>query len=227
VSGQKTNAHPVGGPRSAWHRQVVSEAVEHLCISAFIAHQDESSHDISNANAIAELISLCNHENLHTVLQDHTIHEHLSAYLGFQKRVQGGELGKTAQFWISFLVHARRVFMLIYAVKTNNMKLYHKCMADMADLFSSFGGINYSRYLSWFDVFLTNIEASHPGAAQLLEKGAMSVARSLVPGNRCAVDKTTEETFMKFAKSGCSAGGAGLTGILENYGGYQRWIRTV
>ena len=31
---------------------------------------------------------------------------------------------------------------------------------------------------------------------------------------------------MKFAKSRCGAGGAGLTGILENYGAYQRWIRT-
>ena len=127
---------------------------------------------------------------------------------------------------MSFLDHARRVFMLLYAVKTNNFNLYHKCMGDMADLFFAFGGMNYSRYLAWFDVFLANIEVSHPGATQLLEKGAISVARSKIPGNLCAVDKTMEETFMKFAKSRCGAGGAGLTGILENYGAYQRWIRT-
>ena len=81
-------------------------------------------------------------------------------------------------------------------------------------------------WITWFDVFLSNIEVIHPGATQLLENGAISLARSQIPGNRCAVDKTMEETFMRFAKSSCGAGGAGLTGILENYGAYQRCIRT-
>ena len=73
---------------------------------------------------------------------------------------------------------------------------------------------------------MLSIEESHPGASELLRKGAISVARSLIPGNLCAVDKTMEETFMKFAKSRGGAGGAGLSGILNNYGAYQRWIRT-
>ena len=56
------------------------------------------------------------------------------------------------------------------------------------------------RYLIWLDVFLTNIETSHPGAEELLKKGGIAVARSL-----SAVDKTMEETFMRFATSvgGC------------------------
>lgn len=96
----------------------------------------------------------------------------------------------------------------------------------MANLFFAFGGQNYARYLTWFDLFLTNIEKSHPGAKELLKKGAISVARSLIPGNLCAVDKTMEETFMKFAKSRGGAGGSGLTGLLQNVEAYQRWIRT-
>ena len=66
-------------------------------------------------------------------------------------------------------------------------------MADMSYLFFSFGGQNYSHFLAWFDVYLTNIEVSHPGDTQLLEKGSISVARSLIPGNLCATDKTMEE----------------------------------
>jgi len=50
-------------------------------------------------------------------------------------------------------------------------------------------------------VFLTNIDLSHPGAKQLLQNGGIAVARSLIPASLCAVDKTMEETFMKFAKS--------------------------
>lgn len=57
------------------------------------------------------------------------------------------------------------------------------------------------RYLVWFDLFLNNIDKSHPGAKELLQKGGIAVARSLIPGALSAVDKTMEETFMKFAKS--------------------------
>lgn len=53
----------------------------------------------------------------------------------------------------------------------------------------------------WFDLFLTNINKTHPGANALLKSGAIAVARSYIPGSLCAVDKTMEETFMRFAKS--------------------------
>ena len=57
------------------------------------------------------------------------------------------------------------------------------------------------RYLVWMEIFLTNLEKTHPGAKELLSKGGIAVARSLVPGALSAVDKTMEETFMRFAKS--------------------------
>ena len=53
----------------------------------------------------------------------------------------------------------------------------------------------------WCDSFMTNIDKSHPGAKELLEKGGIAVARSLIPGALSAADKTMEETFMKFSKS--------------------------
>lgn len=61
----------------------------------------------------------------------------------------------------------------------------------------------------------------------LLERGAISVARSLIPGNRCAVDKTIEEIILKHGKSrGGGGSGVGVSGIIENYSVYQRWART-
>ena len=93
-------------------------------------------------------------------------------------------------------------------------------MGDMAPLFFSFGGQNYSRYLSWIDAFLSNIEASHRGSRKLLE------ARSLIPGNLAEVDKALEIDLMKWLKSSCGAGGAGITGILQNVLSFipQPWI---
>ena len=77
-------------------------------------------------------------------------------------------------------------------------------------------------------MFIANLEFSHPGSIDQIKAGVFSVARSKIPGNRCAVDKTMEETFMKHAKSKGGAGGssAGLCGITQNYNTYQRWVTT-
>ena len=48
---------------------------------------------------------------------------------------------------------------------------------------------------------MANIEESHPGATELLERGAISGPRSFIPGCQNAVDKTIEEIIMKHAKS--------------------------
>jgi hypothetical protein len=90
--------------------------------------------------------------------------------------------------------------------------------------FSVLGGQNYARYLTFFSVFLANIEISHPGATDLLKRDAIRVARSFVPGSRCPVDKTIEETFMKHSRSHGGTGG-GSAGLLSNYDAYQRWVR--
>ena len=48
---------------------------------------------------------------------------------------------------------------------------------------------------------MTNLELTHPSAMELIDQGVIGVARSLIPGSLCAVDKTMEETFKKVAKS--------------------------
>ena len=52
-----------------------------------------------------------------------------------------------------------------------------------------------------FDLFLANIDKSHPGVKELPEKGGIAVGRSPLPGALSAVDKTMEEAFMRFSKS--------------------------
>lgn len=93
----------------------------------------------------------------------------------------------------------------------------------MSDLFFNFGEQNYARYLTYFYLFLVNIDVSHPGAKEFLERGVFGVARSFIPGNSCAVDKTMEETFMKHAKSkgGAGSSGPGITGLTTNVERYQ------
>ena len=179
--------------------KAVSECFERLLFVQFVDQMQDNSE--LSLEKIDELIQNSSRETLNTALEDQSFIALLEKYEEFENKVRKGLLGKTAMFWLSFIDHARRVFLLILACKTNNFPLFHRCMRDMTDMFFSYGGHNYARFLSWFDVYLTNIEASHPGSTKLLENGAISVARSLIPENLCMVDKTMEETFMKFSKS--------------------------
>ena len=99
-------------------------------------------------------------------------------------------IGKTAQVWISYMNHIWLVLYLQEAVKNINFYLSANSIHKMADLFFSFGGQNHARSLTHFSVFLANLDASHPGAVDLLRLGSFSVARSMTPANRCDVDKT-------------------------------------
>ena len=120
--------------------------------------------------------------------------------------------------------HITLLLSLLESVQDNNFYLYAKTLHSMTPTFFSFRGQNYARYLSFYTLFLANVDISHPGAKELLMLGGNSVARSFTPGNRAAVDKSMEETFMRHAKS--RTGGTGLTGLLTNYSAYQRWVRT-
>ena len=170
----------------------------------------------------------CIGTNIDDVMSSESSLEIVKLYLDFCQSVREGCLGKTAQFWISYMDHVSLVLSLTRSVKTNDFHLYAGSLQEMCDLFYSFGGQNYARFLTFFAAFVANLDLSHPGSINSMVAGTFSVARSRIPGNRCAVDKTMEETFMKHAKSkgGAGGAGAGLCGLLKNFDAYQRWVRT-
>ena len=125
-------------------------------------------------------------------MQNKALANFFKEYSLFRQKVRGGSLYKTAQFWLTYMNHVSLVLSLLYAVKNNDYYLYGACLSKMVDLFFSFDCQNYARYLCYFSLFLVNIE----GATELLKLDAISVARSFILANKCAVDKTIEETFM-------------------------------
>lgn len=207
--------------------KVMLETLEMLLMAEF---EEEHEQPISKlpesvTTKLESLVRKPSADHVQNVLHDEQMLAVLEKYQEFRR---SGKLGKTSQLWISYMDHVRILLSMLEAVKTNNFLLYAQSMSRMTPLFFAFGGHNYARYLSFFSIFLANIDTSHPGALELIKKGAFSVARSFIPGNRCAVDKTMEETFMWHAKSpgGPGSSGAGTSGILTNYEAYQRWVRT-
>ena len=205
------------------------EGLERLLLSEFLKSKNRTElFPIEEEPVMRDLLEVPSQMNLEAATLDSSARTLVLDYMAFKKSVREGTLGKTAQLWLSYMDHVWLVLNLIKAVKSNDYSLYCYCFFNMADLFFSFDGQNYSRYLTYFSVFLANVDKTHPGARELLERGAFSVARSFIPGNRCPVDKTIEETFMKHSKSHGGAGGcgAGLTGLVTDYKAYQRWVKT-
>ena len=204
--------------------KVLTEALEQLLLKQY---QDSQSAGLSHEaqRILTDVIATCSADAVESAWKNDTVREYLDNFLAYREECREGSLGKIAQFWLSYMDHVRMLLALIHAVKHNDFTLYAYCIHAMAPIFFSFNGYNYSRYLSYYSMLLCNIETSHPGATELLKLGAISVARSFIPGNCSDVDKTMEETFMRHAKSR-GGSGTGITGILTNQEAYQRWVRT-
>ena len=212
--------------------KVMLECLERLLFTEYLVQQNEAvvfdTMPEQSKEFLRQVMQAPSRDTMNSVLADTPLKQYIDGFMQFRDEVGEGRLGVIAQLWMSYMDHIWLVLALIHAVKHNDFLLYAHCLHHMSDLFFSFRGQNYARYLTYFSMFITNIETSHPGATELLKRGAMSVARSFIPGNRCAVDKTMEETFVRHAKSRGGAGGtgAGVTGVLTNQDAYQRWVRT-
>ena len=198
--------------------RLVVDALTRLLINEFTSNY---SHEKIDTPALLQLIENIHPTKLNQAHADPSTTLLVQEFLQFKQKIREGLLGKTAMFWMSFLDQATILFLMMWAIKHNDRPLYHKCNAEMANLFFAFDGHNYSRYLAWFDLYLTNLELTHPGAMELIDAGAISVARSRISGTREATDRVMEETFMR-----SSHGKGGYFGIYQNPAADLKWNRT-
>lgn len=120
--------------------KTVCEAMERLLMERFCK---EVNIDITHPEVLFDLMTSSNRDNLDAALADPSLSKLIDEYQSYETKVLNGHLGKTAAFWMSFIMHCHLLFMLLYSVKTNNLDLFHRCNGEMADLFFAFDGQNY------------------------------------------------------------------------------------
>ena len=130
--------------------------------------------------------------SLAEVLSSADVTGHIAKYKKFRETVRNGELGETGRFWLEYLDCIWLVLALNNAIKTNDYNRYKSAISRMPYLLLCANQQNHARCLTYNGHFLELIEKTHPGSMKLLRAGAISVARSQTPGNRCHTDKTIE-----------------------------------
>ena len=95
------------------------KALDRLLIYVIVEQTNTEIHP----QALLDVIQTCNRNKVDAAHKDESTNPLIQKYVGFQKQVCKGNLGKTARFWVSFMDNGKEVFMLIYAAKTNNMKI--------------------------------------------------------------------------------------------------------
>ena len=128
-------------PKAVSNLKATVEALDRLLIDVFVEQANTKIHP----QALLDVIQACNRNDVDAAYKDESTNLLIQKYMGLQEQVCKGHLGKTARFWISFMNNVKLVFMLIYPVKTNNRKLFHKCNGEVANLFFASYGQNCCR----------------------------------------------------------------------------------
>ena len=127
--------------KALFNLKIVCEAMERLLIEQFIEDEEIQI----DSNALLALVKKWDRETLDLSLEDEQTSKIILSYTSYVEKVRNNHLGKTAMFWVSFIDHCHRLFMLLLSVKRHNIQLFHKCNGDIADLFFAYGGQNYAR----------------------------------------------------------------------------------
>ena len=145
--------------------KVMAKSLERLFLDRYLETRCLKGLPVDLLQAIDRINHIINErtsENLHAAMQNEALANFLEEYSSFRQQVRGGSQGKTAQFGLAYMNHVSLALLLLYAVKINDNYLCGACLSKIVNLFFSFNGQNYARYLCYFSLFLFNTVKTHP-----------------------------------------------------------------
>ena len=135
--------------RSLHCHKALLESLERLLMEQYVQHRNDNKIldkiRKSTQDKLASLVAAPGRDVMESVLLDKDFDEYLEGYLEYRNDVRDGKLGKTAQFWLTYMAHIHNVLSLIEAVMDNNFSLYAHILHHM----SSYIGQNYACYLTY------------------------------------------------------------------------------
>jgi len=85
------------------------------------------------------------------------------SYGRFTEQTRLGAHGATAQFWLMYVTYIQAYHDLERAIRSNDIDLFTYTLMEVIALFFVTNHVNYSRWLSKFQLDLLNIDKRIPG----------------------------------------------------------------
>ncbi|GFS21253.1 hypothetical protein ElyMa_001590300 [Elysia marginata] len=142
-----------------------------------------------------------------TIIDSDALSQLYAQYCHYKEEIRRGTYGRTPQFWIQYMDKVWILLRFSREIKTNNLDLYMRSLQQLCPLMFTMDHHNYARYVTLYYASLLNLSNFHPGAEDLLRKGA--------------IDLTIEQTINKHAKTK-----GGIVGFSKNCPAYYRWCVT-
>ena len=134
--------------------KTVLESLERLLLKCFLNKKGEDKvfDNLPNTSKekLKQISTSPTKQSLEGGMNDEHILTYIDQYCQFRDDVRSGMLGKTAQFWMAYMDEVWLTLHLHEAVKKNDFLLDEECIHRMPDLFFSYDGQNYARYLTCF-----------------------------------------------------------------------------
>jgi hypothetical protein len=147
--------------------QRMLEAVERMLMEAF-THTHSSTGMSTFIEKMSMLPDYPNAESFSCTLSDNDFVDLSDQYEDFKNKVRQGQLGKTAQFWVSYCDCVWTLLRFQLAVKMNDLSLFIRSLREMCGILFSSNHLNYAKYLPLYYTLLMNLDSTHPGASTLL-----------------------------------------------------------
>ena len=136
--------------------KTLAEALERLLFQQFVEREEKDNPLLCQPiDVFAEILKDMKTDRYGKLHNNTKLQGYISRYRLFREKVASGLFGKTAQFWISYIDNVWLILCYMRAVKVNDLPLYAHCLYEMSDLFFAFDCQNYSRYGTYFSVFLS------------------------------------------------------------------------
>ena len=122
-------------------------------------------------------------------------------YKDYLKQTRQGNLGKTAQYWLTYLDLMRMQHIIHTAVQENNFEAQLYAQEYFIPLYFVFNKTNYARYESYYLETLKTIENSYPGMKEMTKHAGLSVQGQDKYPLETLIDQRGEQTMNRDAKA--------------------------
>jgi hypothetical protein len=146
----------------------------------------------------------------------------MEKYEEYTQETRDMKHGATAAYWMTYIDLVGVYMLFSRACRTNDIDLFIYALHLICPIFFAVNKPNYARWTVRFLLNLLNMDETHPGIRQMLDKGALSVRRTNNPFARNPVDMTLEQTINADAASRLT----GISAFQQSIAAKNKWTIT-